>query len=81
MKNDSTNQVQVSIVSENDAGEVAEVPALGSGLALGSINMSKTGIGLTIGTGKAYYLKVTPGGTAAPAADQVFNVRIVYTRH
>lgn len=75
-KNDTSNQITTQIVSVSDAGEVGESAGALSGISAGPIAMDESGLNLT-GSGKRYYVKITPGGTIIPSADRILFVRFL----
>lgn len=78
-KQDTTNAVAAAIVYETSSSENFASTGVTSGLTVGNQSLGESGLSITVVSGRPYYIRVVPGGTATPAADSISNVRITYT--
>jgi hypothetical protein len=71
----NTNTVTADIVYHNGSGETGSGAAFtDNSNALGLIIFAKTNYNITVVAGRRYYIKFTPGGGVAPAADRIDGV-------
>ncbi len=93
-KQDTTNPIAFRLVYQNSIdGEVAIGAGTATGTTAGTRSWGETGLGITVrqethnfGSPFAttqhmgqYALKITPGGTATPAADYIDGVAVIYS--
>ena len=80
-KNTSSGAVKIEIIHTTSGGDFVDSGTTftsGTG-TLGLISLGGA-VSLTIANGLAYYVRVTPGGSATPSADQIGDVVISFKR-
>lgn len=81
-KGDTTNTVSAGIVYDTSSSEILASSGVTSSTASGLQLLGEstpTMPAITVTTGRPYYVRIVPGGTASPSADVIGNVRVTYT--
>jgi hypothetical protein len=74
----NTNTITAALAYHDGAGEtiVGGTTITDNSNAPGLIIFAATGLAVTVVSGRRYYVKITPGGGAAPAADQATGITV-----
>lgn len=80
-KNTSSGAVKIEIIHTTSSGDFIDSGTTFTS-GTGTIGLISLGgaVSLTIANGLAYYVRVTPGGSATPSADQIGDVVISFKR-
>lgn len=75
----AANTLTADLVYWDSTGEHGSgAPWSSSANAPGAISLSAAGLSIRVASGRRYYLKVTPGGSVAPAADRISDAQVAW---